>query len=217
MRRVLLSLIVVAAIATPTLAESFGERLQWQSVKVAGPKTIAAGSLYRVKGKVYCWTAAHVVSTGVSDDYIYTVNQDIFVDGVYSHHNETRARVIGYSPYVNGKDLAILELEDRNFGQAAIEIRHSTCLPGERIYCVGNPAGTYGQSISEGVLAYNGRHHNGCELDQGSFNYCPGYSGGSVFDADGKFIGVMSRGAGEGVALFVPVRVMRKWAISYTK
>ena len=49
-------------------------------------------------------------------------------------------------------------------------------------------------------------------FDQTTVTAFPGSSGGGVFTTDGRYMGMLVRGAGETFNLIVPVRRIKKWA-----
>jgi S1-C subfamily serine protease len=217
MRYILISLTIIALLANSVLADSFGEKLAHKTVTVLANGGIGAGVIYKNYGKTYVWSAAHVTPGGISEEFQYRVYQDVYHDGIYSHRNNCRAKCIGYSPLNGGKDLSILELEDENFGEDSTTFLDGIAVVGEPIWACGTPLGRYHNSLSNGIVSFNGRKDRGAELDQGSMEYREGSSGGPIFDSDGRCVGLLSRGEGYGAGLYVPSRVMFKWAPAFVK
>ena len=71
----------------------------------------------------------------------------------------------------------------------SVAIRSSTAVqPGERVYAVGAPQGLE-LTISEGIVS-GIREHEGIRLIQTTAPISPGSSGGGLFDANGRLIGL---------------------------
>ena len=67
-------------------------------------------------------------------------------------------------------------------------------------------------SMTSGIVSQVGRIHGKVEFDQTTVTAFPGSSGGGVYLEDGRYVGMLVRGAGENFNLMVPVRRMKKWA-----
>jgi hypothetical protein len=90
---------------------------------------------------------------------------------------------------------------------------------GTELYHVGSLLGQVGaNSLTTGIISQTGRVLNlaggeGVVFDQTTATAFPGSSGGGVFmKSDGRYVGTLVRGAGEGFNLIVPVRRLRGWA-----
>jgi serine protease Do len=210
MRSVLLSLTIIAAIASSAFG-GFGEDLTHKSVTVLCGKGVGSGVIYKKYGRVYVWTCAHVV--GYSPKI--NVYQDVTYKGVFHHRNESKAKVLSVS---YGRDLALLEVDDPKFGASSTIFRNGQAEMGEDVWAVGSMFGPrFHNSLTKGIISYNGRNIEGQTRDQADFYHAPGSSGGPVFDKDGKCVGLVSMTYGPGLGIFVPVRVMREWAELYIK
>ena len=66
--------------------------------------------------------------------------------------------------------------------------------------------------MTSGIISQVGRIHGKVEFDQTTVTAFPGSSGGGVYLQDGRYVGMIVRGAGEGFNLMVPVRRMVRWA-----
>ena len=66
--------------------------------------------------------------------------------------------------------------------------------------------------LTSGIISQVGRIHGKVEFDQTTVTAFKGSSGGGVFLQDGRYVGMIVRGAGEGFNLMVPVRRMKRWA-----
>ena len=89
--------------------------------------------------------------------------------------------------------------------------------PGDPAVAIGNPYGLRG-SLSAGVVSAVGRRieaRDGSRLRgaiQTDTAINPGNSGGPLLDGDGRVIGVISQGRGDGIAFAVPVNAVERLA-----
>jgi S1-C subfamily serine protease len=132
------------------------------------------------------------------------------------------AKVILYSHAENGEDLAILMVRKRGFVSANTEfyLEEKTVDIGTNLFHVGSLLGQSGaNSMTAGIMSQVGRVLNlgagaGTVFDQTTVTAFPGSSGGGVFLTNGKYVGMLVRGAGETFNLIVPVRRMKTWVKS---
>jgi putative serine protease PepD len=137
-------------------------------------------------------------------------------DEVVVHRRGRRvpARVVGSDP---STDLALLRLRP-----AAAERLESLPLgdsrdvrPGDLAVAIGNPLGLT-RSVTAGVVSAIGRRidaPDGAPIRdaiQTDAAINPGNSGGPLLDAEGRVIGVLSQGQGDGIAFAVPVRTLQR-------
>jgi hypothetical protein len=130
------------------------------------------------------------------------------------------AKVIKFSP-ANQEDLALLIIRKKNHTSLNTTTKFylDDKIPdlGTELFHVGSLLGQFGaNSLTTGVLAQQGRVLNldGNEVvfDQTTVTAFPGSSGGGVFlKGDGRYIGMLVRGAGEGFNFIVPVRRIRDY------
>ena len=181
----------------------------------------------------FVWTAGHVV------DHLRTVRTIINEEGqgvkVVEFSDPTivkelvekgrrvgemkmDARVIKFSDADNGEDLALLMVRARDYAKAGVNFRleeeDANIVPiGTRLFHVGSLLGQMGaNSMTTGIISQVGRTLGKVEYDQTTVTAFPGSSGGGVFLTDGRYVGMLVRGAGEGFNLIVPVRRMQRWA-----
>lgn len=129
------------------------------------------------------------------------------------------AKVILYSDAEEGEDLAVLLVRKRGFVDANTEFDLSgePVKIGTQLFHVGSLLGQSGaNSMTTGIMSQVGRvldlgSGGGTVFDQTTVTAFPGSSGGGVFKTDGKYIGMLVRGAGETFNLTVPVRRMQDW------
>jgi S1-C subfamily serine protease len=127
------------------------------------------------------------------------------------------ATVIKFSDADDGEDLALLMVRAKDYGKASSKFyidKDENIIPiGTQLYHVGSLLGQMGaNSMTSGIISQVGRIHGKVEFDQTTVTAFPGSSGGGVFLQDGRYVGMIVRGAGEGFNLMVPVRRMRRWA-----
>ncbi len=137
---------------------------------------------------------------------------------------EMDAKVIKYSDSENGEDLALLMVRKRNFvtASATFHLNDDVVPIGTQLFHVGSLLGQAGaNSMTTGIMSQVGRvlslgSGDGVIFDQTTATAFPGSSGGGVFfatgDNQGKYLGMLVRGAGEGFNLIVPIRRMHRWA-----
>jgi hypothetical protein len=79
---------------------------------------------------------------------------------------------------------------------------------------VGSLLGQVGSnSLTTGVMSQHGRVLNNVVFDQSTCAAFSGSSGGGIYlEKDGRYIGMLVRGAGETFNLMVPIRRMKDWA-----
>jgi len=130
------------------------------------------------------------------------------------------AKVILYSDAEDGEDIAILMVRKRGFvdTNTEFELSDEPVAIGTNLFHVGSLLGQSGaNSMTAGIMSQVGRvlslgTGDGVVFDQTTVTAFPGSSGGGVFLTNGKYVGMLVRGAGETFNLIVPVRRMKQWA-----
>lgn len=204
--------------------------LQNVSITVGAGKGTGSGVIVTRNGVNFVWTAAHVVDglrktreviDGASGTKRVVVEFDdakiiqmLIEDGRKVGQLEFDAKVIRYSDADNGEDLAILMIRKKNLVTVNTEFYKGDVPPlGTDLWHVGSLLGQMGaNSLTSGIVSQHGRVHSGKVYDQTTVTAFPGSSGGGVFTKDGKYVGMLVRGAGEQFNLIVPIRRMRAWA-----
>lgn len=178
----------------------------------------------------FVWTAAHVVDglrqteevidpkTGTRRTKITfkdaAVVKELIEDGRRVGELKMDATVIRYS---KDEDLALLRIRKQNFVKPSVVFYLDEKIPtvGTDLYHVGSLLGQMGSnSLTSGIVSQIGRTIDKSEYDQSTCTAFPGSSGGGVYLRDGRYVGMLVRGAGEGFNLLTPVRRMLKWAKS---
>lgn len=222
-------------------ADSLAEQLQQVSVTVKSNSGQGSGVLIsrKIDGQTvnFVITAAHVVDglrsvrevidskTGQTKKVIEfkdaQIVQEVIEGGRRVGEFKMNAKVIKYSDAERGEDLALLWVRKKGLSEHNTKFfldGDKTVVVGTNLYHVGSLLGQDGaNSFLEGVLSQIGRTielNNGEEVlfDQVNVGAMPGSSGGGVFlKNDGKYVGMLVRGAGPTFGLIVPVRRMWNW------
>lgn len=177
----------------------------------------------------FVWTAGHVVADLRREREVVSADgskktlvefsdprvvKEIREDGRTVGRLEIDAEVIKYSDADNGEDLAILRLRKHNFTIASTRFYLDPEVPalGTDLYHVGSLLGQQGaNSMTSGIYSQYGRIINKIIFDQTTCAAFPGSSGGGVFLRDGRYVGMLVRGAGETFNLIIPVRRIVLW------
>lgn len=186
----------------------------------------------------FVWTAAHVVDglrkiRSVIDPESGSpkllvefedaeIVREFTEDGRRIGEMKFDARVLKYSDARQGEDLALLIVRKRNYVGVDVGAKFylDEAIPpiGTELYHVGSLLGQVGSnSLTTGVVSQIGRvlnlGANGVIFDQTTVTAFPGSSGGGVFlKGDGRYVGMLVRGAGEQFNFTVPVRRLTAWA-----
>jgi hypothetical protein len=128
-------------------------------------------------------------------------------------------KIIAYSDADHQDDLALLMV--RKFGYEDIDVTTEFKCEGlvdvgtSLLHC-GSLLGQMGaNSMTTGIMSQQGRVHNGKVYDQTTVSAFPGSSGGGVYvieEGTPKYVGMITRGAGETFNLMVPMRRIEEWA-----
>jgi hypothetical protein len=181
----------------------------------------------------FVWTAAHVVDNlrlerraivNGSPRTIVTFKDAKIIKVIRQNGRavgrlELDAEVIKYSNCKTGHDLALLKIRKLNFLNDSVTFYLDKDIPklGTGLWHVGSLLGQLGSnSMTDGIYSQTGRlipELNKFVFDQTTVAAFPGSSGGGVYlKSDGRYVGMIVRGAGETFNLIVPVRRMVAWA-----
>lgn len=182
-------------------------------------------------GTTFVWTAGHVVDglrsmrkvtdpkTGTPRTIIEfkdaKIVKTLVEDGRTVGYLHLDAEVIRYSDADHGHDLAILKVRKKGAIKTSAIFYDEAKPPklGTQLFHVGSLLGQVGSnSMTTGIVSAHGRLIGKTIYDQTTVTAFPGSSGGGVYLTDGRYVGMLVRGAGEGFNLIVPVRRMRSWA-----
>lgn len=205
--------------------------LQEVSVTIHSNKSQGSGTIKTRDGINYVWTCGHVVcglrterevidpKTGGKKTVIEfedaKIVKELVEDGRSVGQVEMFAEVIRYSDAENGEDLALLRIRKKNFVTCSVQFYLDEKIPalGTKLLHCGSLLGQQGSnSMTTGIVSQHGRVLNGTIYDQTTCAAFPGSSGGGVYLEDGRYMGMIVRGAGETFNLIVPQRRLVKWA-----
>jgi len=205
--------------------------LQDISVTIHAGNAQGSGVIKTRNGVNYVWTAGHVVAhlrtereiidpkTGGKKIVIEfkdaKVVKELVEDGRSVGRLEMDAEIIRYSNAETGEDLALLRVRKKNFVNASVQFYLEEKIPplGTTLYHCGSLLGQMGSnSMTRGIMSQHGRVYKGIVYDQTTCAAFPGSSGGGVYLEDGRYVGMIVRGAGETFNLIVPQRRLMKWA-----
>ena len=211
--------------------EGIPDYLQDISVTIRAERSEGSGVAFNRDGITYIWTAAHVVdglrtTRSVVDPKTGTprtvvefkdakVVKTLIDEGRTVGRLEMDAEVIRYSDADHGEDLALLRVRKKGFIETTARFYLDKSIPtlGTRLLHVGSLLGQQGSnSMTTGIMSQHGRLIGKTVYDQTTVTAFPGSSGGGVYLEDGRYVGMLVRGAGEGFNLIVPARRMRNWA-----
>lgn len=210
----------VAAAISPTVVSIATEQIQynqfWYGVQVSS----GAGSGVIISEDGYILTCAHVVSDA---DSIMVMDYE---------GNEYTAQLVG--SYEAG-DIAVIKIDADGLQAATLGDSDAVKLA-ETVYAVGNPGGTLGGSITDGIISATERTitvsldssqsygfasmNNTISLDvmQTSTAVSPGNSGGGLFNSSGELIGIVNaKSSGEsqeGIGFAIPINTAQEIAES---
>jgi hypothetical protein len=180
----------------------------------------------------FVWTAAHVIDIlrsvrEIVDEKGSTrklvefkdpkIVKELVEEGRRVGEIKMDAQVIKYSDADHGHDLALLMVRAKDYGKEGAEFYLDSKEPiipiGTPLFHVGSLLGQMGaNSMTSGIISQVGRIHGKVAFDQTTVTAFPGSSGGGVYLQDGRYVGMLVRGAGENFNLMVPVRRMKLWA-----
>jgi S1-C subfamily serine protease len=179
----------------------------------------------------FVWTAGHVVDNlrevrtvivgGSSRKLVEFEDVQIIKELVEAGRRvgeiKMDAVVVKYSDADDGEDLALLMVRAKDYGKSGAKFyldKEEDIIPiGTQLFHVGSLLGQMGaNSMTSGIVSQVGRIHGKVEFDQTTVTAFPGSSGGGVYLQDGRYVGMVVRGAGENFNLIVPVRRMVRWA-----
>jgi len=210
-------------------ADNVSQYLQDISVTIRAGNAEGSGVITNVDGINYVWTAGHVVEhlrhthvvlvdgsarTMVEFDDAEIV-KELIEDGRTVGQMRFFAEVIRYSNSNYGEDLALLKVRKKDLAKTRIKFYLDKEIPplGTELYHVGSLLGQQGSnSMTRGIMSQHGRVFSGVVYDQTTCAAFPGSSGGGVFLNDGRYVGMIVRGAGETFNLCVPIRRMHLYS-----
>jgi len=229
----LLSLLAVIAIAAASVARADDEnqlatKLQNLSVTVHADDGQGSGTIITRSGMNFVLTAGHVVEANrsvvelVKDGKTVlvpkftpvTVVKEIYVDDRSVGTTTVEGEVIAYSSADYGQDLALIKLRSNVISDSVEFYQGKTVPVGTDVVHIGSLLGQTGSnSYTVGTVSQVGRTYEDKVYDQSSCASFPGSSGGGIYTkTEGRYAGMLVRGAAGGFNLFIPLRRIHEWA-----
>lgn len=190
----------VAAVASPSVVEVSTEYKSTHPF-LGSYITSGAGSGVIISEDGYIITNDHVVS-GSDAITVRTATGEVY-----------EARLVGTDPQT---DIAVLKVDASGL-PATVFADSDVAVVGQTVVAIGNPLGTLGGTVTEGVISAKDREITiGGEtmvLLQTSAAISPGNSGGGLFDKNGHLVGVVNAKSGEdnveGIGFAIPSNTAR--------
>ena len=193
-----LSLQDVSAIVSPSVVAITTEQMTSSNTWFGGSYVQSgAGSGVIISQDGYILTCAHVVSGATS------ISVQLSDDSTYT------ATIVGAD---SSSDIAVLKIEAAGLTPAVLG-DSDTLAVGEDAVAVGNPLGTLGGTVTNGIISALNRSvtvdNNQMTLIQTSASISPGNSCGGLFNGNGELIGIVNAKSGyseaEGLGFAIPI------------
>ena len=182
--------------APEPVARALQANVMIETALADGRRSVASGVILQLRdGEAYIATGRHVVDPslrGAGAPAASAVN-DLTVAGVDGVR--VSAKVEWLAPH--GIDLAIVSAPlPSNAVRAARWDRTAVPRPGEAVFAVGNPDGAGWRHTSGSLTQIRDLERGGqaFQMLQSQVALGPGYSGGGLYDAEGRLIGINSLG-----------------------
>jgi S1-C subfamily serine protease len=180
--------------------------------------TASQGSGFVVSDDGLILTNSHVVtSAGDAGDDRVVVARSVFVQ--YRDGDRVTAEIVGWDPFT---DVAALRVDPNDHGVAPVPLGDSgRVVVGEPVAAIGSPFGN-ASSLAVGVVSATGRSVDSLTSDFSVVDAIQidapinrGNSGGPLFDARGRVIGVNAQirsesGRNEGVGFAIPINAAKR-------
>ena len=178
------------------------------AAKINDYTMVGTGTIVSDNG--YFVTNAHVVMQ-LSDNRKTIVNLS---DEVYGESGEDNYRFTADVVYVNPTyDLALLRTEPED-ALVPVDMSDEEIMIGEAVYVIGNSKGE-GLCITEGIVSDLHRQVGGREYILITAPVAQGNSGGPVFNAEGKLIGIVKGGRSDVSAMnyVIPIETLKAFLL----
>ncbi|NBQ67460.1 MAG: serine protease [Nitrosomonadaceae bacterium] len=234
MKKIAAIILVALITATTAFSADVSKHLQDVSVTITTGNGSGSGVLFTRTNSnkevlTFIWTAAHVVADQRTEREVITAAgskktlvefkdvqmvKNVVEDGRIIGRLTLDAEVLKYSDADNGEDLALLKVRKKNYINTTVVFVLDREIPGlgAELYHVGSLKGSFGaNSMTAGIYSQVGRILDKKVFDQTTCTAFPGSSGGGVYLKDGRYVGMLVRGAGETFNLIVPIRRIQDW------
>jgi S1-C subfamily serine protease len=178
--------------------------------------TAAQGSGFVVSPDGYILTNSHVI-TNAGDASKVRPADHVFVE--FQDHDRTRAKIVGWDIF---DDVGLIKVDPADHALAPVPLGNSaTAVVGEPVAAIGSPFGNE-NSLGVGVVSAIHRSidsltskYNLVDAIQTDAPINHGNSGGPLFDARGRVIGINAQirsdsGTAEGVGFAVPINSAKR-------
>jgi 2-alkenal reductase len=218
----------VAPNAKPLTGNSFSPRAIYSN-RVAGVVTIvsvfgsdpqtasqAQGSGFVVSPQGYILTNSHVITDAASGSVAKPADK-VYVE--FQDHDRAEAKIVGWDIF---DDVGLIKVDPSAHGLTAVPLGNSAAVQvGEPVAAIGSPFGNE-DSLGVGVVSATHRSIDSLTSDfklvdaiQTDAPINHGNSGGPLFDARGRVIGINAQirsqsGQAEGVGFAVPINSARR-------
>jgi S1-C subfamily serine protease len=187
---------------------AFSQKLA-EAVERVSPKVVSVDARPRVRTSGVIWRPGVVVSTN------HTIMRDEEITLTLGDGQQVKATLAGRDA---GSDLAVLRIEgdgdESNAGAATQFAEAANVKVGSLVLAVGRAHPEQGVSASLGVVSVAGdkwRTWRGGEIDRlirPDVSVFIGFSGGALFDAEGRIIGINTTGLARGAGLTIPAKTV---------
>jgi 2-alkenal reductase len=176
----------------------------------------AQGSGFVVSPKGYILTNSHVITTA-GDSAVAKPADKVYVE--FQDHDRAEAKIVGWDVF---DDVGLLRLQPKTHALAPVPLGNSAAVTvGEPVAAIGSPFGNE-NSLAVGVVSATKRSVDSLTSEfklvdaiqtDASINH--GNSGGPLFDARGRVIGINAQirsqsGQAEGVGFAVPINSAKR-------
>ncbi len=176
----------------------------------------AQGSGFVVSRDGYVLTNSHVITNAGDASSVKPANR-VFVE--FQDHDRARAKIVGWDVF---DDVGLIKVDPADHTLAAVPLGNSaTAVVGEPVAAIGSPFGNE-NSLGVGVVSATHRSiesltskYNLVDAIQTDAPINHGNSGGPLFDARGRVIGINAQirsdsGNAEGVGFAVPINSAKR-------
>ena len=176
----------------------------------------AQGSGFVVSPKGYILTNSHVITTA-GDSAVAKPADKVYVE--FQDHDRAEAKIVGWDVF---DDVGLLRVQPGAHALAPVPLGNSAAVTvGEPVAAIGSPFGNE-NSLAVGVVSATQRsiesltsQYNLVDAIQVDAPINHGNSGGPLFDAQGRVIGINAQirsdtGNAEGVGFAVPINAARR-------
>jgi S1-C subfamily serine protease len=179
----------------------------------------AQGSGFVISNRGDILTSAHVVTTAGDDEPPSDLQPATRVFVAFEDHDRVPARLVGWDLY---DDVAVLQVEPNVHALEPVPLGDSAqVVVGEPVAAMGSPFGNE-NSLAVGIVSATERSINSITSDytvadaiQTDAPITHGNSGGPLFDARGRVIGINAQirsesGQAEGVGFAIPINAAKR-------